>query len=508
MKRRGFLKQTALGVAAMGMGANAENNEAQDAAMAAREDKTYRYRIGFGAWINDMRNRALPLENWPAPQFDDETVAGAIRALDVMSEAGYEYLDAFGLWATGDYPLDVESAFRDVERRKRLKTLFNAAKKRKIRMVLPLGLFTWGYDRIIREDPEVCGQNADGTPHAHAMCGAKEKSWRYVERLIDAAFSEFDFAAVHMESADQGWCQCPQCAGKYGTVGYNARLNIRASQYIKGKHPGTVTYAIPINWAPWGLTNGEQTKFSEDEIAHVIELSRHIDVFMDQGHRGRFMPWDRVHELHCAYGTSGGLWTYHGARVDRLSYFLPYPMRAARLLREHYDHGARAGLIYQGPMINPAVEVNSAVSGRVMSDAGRDPREVLEEVIDAHYKPRRPGAARTLAELYVRAEEAYFGQWHEEAFRELHKMEMPGEFVLGLLFGTTPDPMTHLKEPFLNTEGRLACQKGLEGVLKDLAAIEDEFDDEGRIERMTRSIALSLHALNTIMDCKGEAWRS
>ena len=36
-----------------------------------------------------------------------------------------------------------------------------------------LGTYSWGYDQIIAADPEVRGENSDGSPHAHAMCDAQ-----------------------------------------------------------------------------------------------------------------------------------------------------------------------------------------------------------------------------------------------------------------------------------------------------------------------------------------------
>jgi hypothetical protein len=266
-------------------------------------------------------------------------------------------------------------------------------------------------------------------------------------------------------------------------------------------------YVCPINWVPWRLNEaGVQQKASPDELAQIIQLSEHVDIFMDQGHRGRIVEWSDVPRLHCAYGTSGGLWVYHGARQDRLSYFLPYPMRAAQHLREHHGHGARACLYYQGPMINPAVEVNSAVAGRVMRDVGRDAREVLEEVIAVYYQPRSTEACRRLAGVYVAAEEAYFGQWDPARFAQQQRLEMPGEFTLGALFNTSPDPAAFLVEPFLDAAGRAACKAGLRTALAELVPIAGEFGDGGRIERMTRCMTVMLHLLNTVMLAKGEPW--
>lgn len=509
MDRRQFIGFAYLGAASLGIGANRDTEA--DLAMARSEQNAeghgYRHRIAFGAWVNDMRNTALPLEQWPAPQFDGATVEGIVRTLDVAGEAGFGYLDAFGLYATNDYPIDIVSAFDDPGRRRRVEQVFAAAEQRGIGMSLPLGLLTWGWDRIIREDPEVRGKDHEGNPHPHAMCGAVEKSWSYIEKLVDTMFERHGFGAVHLESADLGYCMCPQCAGGYGVVGYNARVNARAADYIRSRWPDTLIYVCPINWVPWGLNeDGVQHKVAPEDLPHIIELSRHIDVFMDQGHRGRMLEPRSVGELHCDYGTSGGLWVYHGARQDRLSYFLPYPRRAAEHIRAHYEQGARACLYYQGPMVNPAVEINTAVAGRMLCDPSRSPLDALEDAIDRYYRPRRANARRALAEVFLEAEEAYFAQWDEARFKELHRLEMPGEFVLGGLFGTVPDAAAFLLEPFLDKPGRAACKTALKQALAHLQSLGPSFDDDGRIDRMARCITVMLHLLTTAMQARGEAW--
>ncbi len=50
----------------------------------------YKYRLAFGCWINDMRNSALPLQQWPAPHCDDHTVEGVLRTFDALGRAAEE----------------------------------------------------------------------------------------------------------------------------------------------------------------------------------------------------------------------------------------------------------------------------------------------------------------------------------------------------------------------------------------------------------------------------------
>jgi len=272
-----------------------------------------------------------------------------------------------------------------------------------------------------------------------------------------------------------------------GIVAYNVRLNIRAADYIKKKWPHQFVNVIPINWV--SRSGGPNTgPFTPEEEQRVIELSKHIDCFMDQGWRGTFVPPHErkrfIEDLHCDYGTSGGIWLYHCVRRNRLSYFIPYPKATGRAIKRHYEDGVRACMFYQGPMINPAVEVNTAVGGRLLADPSRDVDGALSEVIERYYKPKSTSAHKRMVDLYERAEDAFFGNWPEEARRKPHR---PGEFHLEPLFATSPQKSMYL-EQCLTPKGRDDYRKSLISVLRSLADVEDGFRDDGRIERIRTCI--------------------
>ena len=124
----------------------------------SKTDHGYKYRIAFGCWINDMRSEALPLQQWPAPHLDEVTVSSILAAMDVQSRAGFNYLDAWGLFATYGYPPDITSAFADAARAAQVRRLISEARRRGIQLLFGMGLFSWGYDQIIRADPAVRGR--------------------------------------------------------------------------------------------------------------------------------------------------------------------------------------------------------------------------------------------------------------------------------------------------------------------------------------------------------------
>lgn len=503
MNRRHFLQLTSVG-AAGAISARSLNSLTGGAVQPQTREarNAYRYRVAFGAWINDMRCDPLPLENWPAPQFDDETVESAIRAMDVQAAAGFNLLDAWGLFATYGWPPDITSALTD-DRKRRILRLLSAAKERGIGPVLGLGTYSWGYDKIIAADPEVRGKNPDGTPHPHAMCDAHPKAFEYVRKIIDFALGEFDFAGVHLESCDLGCCWCPQCAGKDGVVGYNARINQKTADYIKQKWPEKIVYVITINWAPAGK------HFSEDEKARVIELGKHVDCIFDQGHVGYHIAEEQRHQfikaLPCAYGTSGHLWLYPDTHWDRESYFLPYPGRSGEALRKQYEDGVRGCLFYQGPVNNPGQEFMIAFGGRILSDTSRSVDDVVAEVLEKYYRPADAESLQRLARIFRTAEESYFSQWSAESFDKVWGVPLPGEFKLYQgLFGTTPGPATYLKEPCLDAKGRKAYRKGLVSILEELPKLAGRCKDDGRLARIRRAAINTLTMLNTVSYCLGE----
>ncbi|MBI4606649.1 MAG: hypothetical protein HY721_32195 [Planctomycetes bacterium] len=507
MPRRRLLRTGAAAAAALLAGGGSRAAQARpgaggQAAPPAGPRKAYDYRIAFGAWINDMRVDPLPLENWPAPQLDDEAIASAVRAMDVQAEAGFNLLDVWGLFATYGWPPDIASAV-DEDRRRRIVRFIEAARRRGLVPALGLGTYSWGYDRIIEADPEVRGKNPDGSPHPHAMCDASPKAFEYVRKIIDFTLGQFDFGAVHLESCDLGCCWCPACAGKDGVVAYNVRINRKTADYIKSRWPRKTVYVITINWAPAGK------HFGEAEEDAVVELGKHVDCVFDQGHSGHHIAPARraafVRRLGCAYGTSGGVWLYPDTRWDRHSYFLPYPKRAAKALREHHAGGARGCMYYQGPVSNPGQEAMMAFGGRMLSDVDRSPEEALAEVLERLYKPKGEEALRRLARIFAVAEDSYFEQWSAEPFAKVWGIPVPGEFKLDQrLFGTCPGPATYLKEPCLGPEGRKAYRNGLRTILEEIPKLAGLCDDGGRLAAIRRSAIVTLNLLNTISYCLGE----
>ncbi len=459
--------------------------------------QAYKYRLAFDVWINDVRDEAMPLRNWPYGVLDDKTVDGIIRALDVQSEYGYTVVDLAGLWTTYSWPVNISKVV-DKDRQRRINRIIRAVHERKMKLIcFPSGILNWGFDEIIRRNPELRSGNK------HEMNPLREESWQWLYKVFDYAADNYDIDGYHLEAADQGRCETAESLEKWpDNVAYYCYVTGRMADYIRRKHPNMMVITTIQGFGPWGVP------FTEQEKEDLIKLSRSVDCIFDQGHYGTYIPpreWKEfIPRLHCSYGTSGGIWIYPNERWERTRWFLPYTQHTGREIKELYEAGGSGVMYYQGPVINPSVELNMAFGGEIMSDVGKSTEGALADVLKRQYRPKTTGAHCKLVEIYERAESVYFGQWDRQRISEVLKRPAPGNFHLTNSFGATPGAPTYLMEPYLNTMGRSNYKEGLISILRDIGQIESNLDDNGRTARIKEGIEETLVDINNIARCKGE----
>jgi hypothetical protein len=485
MQRRQFIEVTgaaALAAAAFGQSAGR---------------KEYKYRFAFDAWINDVRNESMPLENWPYGVLDDKTVDAIINALDLQAQTGYNGLDIIGLMATYSWPVDIVSVAGQ-DRRRRVNKIIKAAHDRKMKVIcFPTGVYSWGFDDIIQHDPSI------RTDNKHVMNPLREESWVWQRKVYDYMLDNYEIDGFHLESGDQGRCRTKECMERWPSdAAYHCYVTAKAADYLRSRRKDLVLTAILIGYSTWGR------EFTADEEDELVKLSRSVDCIFDQGHGQPFISQANrkkfVQKLSCDYGTSGGIWIYPPQRWERLRWFLPYTTGTGGHIKQLYEDGGRGVMYYQGPLINPSTEVNVAFGGQMMMDAGRDVETVLAAVLESLYKPETAAAHRKLVEIFQRAEKIYFDQWDEERIRTTRKRPVPGELHLTSLFGASPNAADYVAEPYLTKEGRLAYKQGLIAIYKELLAIENDFRDDGRISRIGKGIEGALVDINNIAASTGE----
>ncbi len=490
MSRRQFVAAIPAGCAVLGAGLAAG---AASPAFATAVGGAFTDRIAFGPWMNDTRTSPLPFSGWPPDVFDDTTVESLVRTFDLNQAFGYNIYDVFGLFATYGWPEDIEGAATP-ERAARVRQVIKAAHDRGIKIICGMGVYSWGFDEIIKKHPGVAGVNQQ-YPNDHVMCGSREESWEWQRKLIDFML-KWDIDGFHLEAADLGRCTCPDCMAKWPrNPDYFCEISARTAKYIREKMPEAYILVTTISWADWN------TGFAAQDLDSLVELGASVDCIFDQGHHACYIrPPERkpfIERLKCRFGTSGGLWVYPTYTWDRLQWFLPYPRQTGTHMAELWADGGRAVMYYQGPPNNPGVEINIAFGGQFMNNPGKSVEDNLAAALERLYKPKTPDALDRLVSVVRGAEDACFNNMDWDAEHRYLKGNKlfpgPGELHLSRpitgIYGT-PD---FILEPQMTFDGRMAYNAGLEAALKEAYAAEGGF---GEAEKYSRLLAA---LLNTMM---------
>ncbi|MBT7861350.1 MAG: hypothetical protein HN712_13595 [Gemmatimonadetes bacterium] len=437
----------------------------------------YTYRTAQGVWLNDMRNRALPGRQWPDVTLDDRAEADLIASIRLQSASGFDSLTVFGLLTARDWMPQVERTV-PAGRRRRVGRILDAAHAAGIKIYYGLGVYSWGFDRIIASDTAIQGTNP------HAMCAARPASQRWMRRVVDYVLEGYDFDGFHLEASDQGRCACPDCAPLSNTV-YYSRVNAETARYIRACGPDKVLMVNMCGYLPQGQ------RVPDEEWKDLYDLGAQLDFLIDAGHRSFHVEptkrRDFIAGLSCAYGTSGGVWVYPPQRWNRSRWFLPCTRRSGAHLAELYADGGRAVEYYMGPSHNPGVEVNIAFGGRKLTAVTRSNDEILGEVLTTLYDPRDDHAATELAAIFHEAEEAYFAHGQPQ-----------GEIHLCPLIGRSAGAPIYLRDQ-MTAAGRRAYGRRLVKLLPRVERLSGRVGDRYRLGRIGRCIQATLADLERLV---------
>jgi hypothetical protein len=382
------------------------------------------HRMLYG-WISEFANRALP-GVWPQIPLDDGILADFDSYFDLCEEAGYNEVAIWGLCVDRQWPLDIRSAV-DADRRARIVRLVDAAHRRGVKVYAGIGVYSWGFDAIVRAHPHLSRTNV------HAMCPSVPDSHAWMERVVDFVVGSFDFDGLNMQSADQGRCTCPDCAG-LGDMEYHARLYARVARYIHGRWPGRT-----LVMDNWGLDLSDPSDLS-DLVAVSGLLGYAIDTGDSAGRAGRPYRRKLAAELACPFGTLAGLSVWPPQRWPREKWFLPTTLTNVDYLRGLYEDGGRAAEQFVTTLANPSGEVSLRFMGRLLCDVSADPEALLREAVAATYDPSGEAVLDGLVGVVRLAEAAYFDCSGREPGADLFFIDG------GLTPAQDPSPETYLRD--------------------------------------------------------------
>lgn len=328
-------------------------------------------------------------------RLDEALLADYRETFDLMRRFSLDNLCVWGLYVSRAWPVNLASAVSP-ERGRMVTRLIDMAHAKNLRVISGLGVYSWGFDEILRANPGLMKGNS------HAMCGSEEASWEWMRKVIDYVFTRFPIDGVSMQSADQGRCTCERCS-RYSATEYHVRLNVRCAEYIRSRWPKKL-----VAVSGWGM------RFEDPaSLPHLIKLGRHIDYLIDVRDSSRQAdPSQRkrlIGQLSCAFGTIGGPQVEPPQHWARDRWFLPTIRSAATHIEELYGDGGRACEWFYHILANPGDELTTWVVASTLADTATSWRKHLADAVESIYNVSKPTTRDGLAEAFLAAEDAYAG---------------------------------------------------------------------------------------------------
>jgi hypothetical protein len=353
----------------------------------------FRYRVTDG-WLRDLASEPTPTDPWPCIRWDDALARDQRRFLDTQAKLDIDCNVVWGLFIDRSWPLDFAQVISD-ERAGRVKEFVAAAHQRNVRVLSGLGVYSWGFEEIIRRVPEVAGGSTQ------AMCLHQPAAWDWMRRVLDFVIEpRWGLDGVSMQSADQGRCPCDKCS-RMTAMEYHEEALVRTADYIRRARPDWI-----IGQAAWGLAVD-----ATEDIASLVRISEHVDYMVEVQERtaraGRRA--EIISQLKCAFGSVGGVFLEPPQHWDRLRWFLPCGLSSANALQNLWRDGGSACEYFYRPLANPGEEVSWRTGAAILSQPHTPPEIALRNAIAAVYAPQAD-ALEILFNAYARAENAYFSR--------------------------------------------------------------------------------------------------
>src|SRR5579862_7937627 len=130
----------------------------------ASDSAGFRHRAYLG-WITDLDSRPDPNAPWPSMRLDAPLLEDYRRTFALMKRLGYNAIVIWGFYVSRSWPLDIKSAVSP-QRAILVRRLLDAAHEQGIRVYTGLGVYSWGFEEIIRANPHLSRSNPN------AMCAS------------------------------------------------------------------------------------------------------------------------------------------------------------------------------------------------------------------------------------------------------------------------------------------------------------------------------------------------
>jgi hypothetical protein len=355
----------------------------------------FQHRLYYG-WIRDLASEGRPNDAWPSIVIDDKLLNDYDVNLKFMHEIGLNEIVIWGLFISREWPLDLKNAINET-RRKQVLAIIEKAHKYNIKVLSGVGVYSWGFDAIIRANPKLaCPDNPS------AMCLHQQESWEWQKKVLDYNFS-FPIDGLNLQSADLGRCSCGESKAM-SDLEYHAALNQKVIQYV-GK-----TYLDKIiGISSWGMDISEST-----DLPYLISMTKGADYFTDvrgwnasprkPGFRAKMIDTIKP----CRLSTIGTPNIEPPQHWERDRWFLPTAKRATKDLQVLYQEGGRAVENFMHIKANPGDEATIRLQVAIELNPGADWEKEYKLLLSKMFSPLSDDVGNQLFDLFVNAEDAYF----------------------------------------------------------------------------------------------------
>ncbi|MCC7146577.1 MAG: hypothetical protein IT443_09035 [Phycisphaeraceae bacterium] len=414
-------------------------------------ENKFRYRMTCG-WLRDLASEPTPFEPWPSIRWDAQLTADQERFLDAQGEMDVEINSVWGLFADRAWPTDLAKAGAS-PRGEQVQRFTSAAHQRKVKIVTGMGIYSWGFDAIIKEHPEVTNSDSNHS----VMCPYQPAAWDWQRRVLDFVMDpKWGIDGISMQSADQGRCQCPKCKPR-SNAEHHADILMRSSAYVRQQRPDWI-----VGTACWGLRVDE-----EEEMAHVLRMSGAFDYLVEvdeQSARKGIRP-KLVKDMKCAFGSVGGTFVEPPQHWERLRWFVPVGLGNATAISQLFADGGMACEMYYRPFANPVEEVSWRAAAQALNAPQGKPVDAVRQAVARVYGTSGSQNDQ-LTDWMIRGENAYLS-------RSTYKVGQGPLSLEPLIWDknpSVPGPPLYLRDR-MTAEQRRDYAAELRGLKRELAAM-------------------------------------
>ena len=341
---------------------------------------------GYLGWMVDFSSKPV-LDHWPSIRLDSAIFADYIETLDFLKKSGMNEITPWVLFTDENWEPEIEKTITP-ERKKLIDQVIQAAHDRQIKVLCGLGVYSWGFGKIIQLHPEIaCPVNHD------VMDLANPAAWEWQRKVYDYILSDFEFDGFSLQCSDKGWCQSGENKSQ-SAMGYYAQLYQKSVQYIRSGKPGSI-----IGLCGWGMNMS-----APEDLDAIYEMTRNVNYLTDVGETAGFQGKRYREKLMkaiapCAYGNTAIPNIEPILAMKRDIYFIPTVLTTGQQIKEIFKEGGLSCEAYARTRGNPGDRLTIDVAARLLSNPKSSVQAILKKVLQEEYHPVNHETTKKLEEI-------------------------------------------------------------------------------------------------------------